>query len=102
MSRLDDTYDTYFIICWRNVLIRVFYKWSKIKYVTYVIPLIYLIYETKLKTLKQTLKPYYIANTYYYLLKLNRTSTGFLSSSYLLLLFVCICMDFYGIPFIEI
>ena len=37
VSRLDDTYDTYFIICWKNVLIRVFYFWSKIKYVTYVI-----------------------------------------------------------------
>ena len=35
--RLDDTYYTYFIICWKNVLIRVFYFWSKIKYVTYVI-----------------------------------------------------------------
>ena len=36
-SRLDDTYNTYFIICWKNVLIRVFYFWSKIKYITYVI-----------------------------------------------------------------
>ena len=25
LSRLDDTYYTYFIICWKNVLIRVFY-----------------------------------------------------------------------------
>ena len=37
IARLDDTYYTYFIICWKNVLIRVFYFWSKIKYVTYVI-----------------------------------------------------------------
>ena len=36
-ARLDDTYDTYFIICWKNVLLRVFNFWSKIKYVTYVI-----------------------------------------------------------------
>ena len=44
---------------------------NKIRYIRYTIN--YLIYETKLKTLKQTLKPIY------YLLKLNRILTGFLS-----------------------